>query len=88
MGQNPAAFAGNTIKNRLHHEIHQRQLQDLSTNDFSLIPSSIDSRGRRFMICGAQALKIWGTKNELFVYGPRNKPKQIMEGKGHPEIIA
>ena len=70
MGQNPAAFAGNTIKNRLHHEIHQRQLQDLSTNDFSLIPSSIDSRGRRFMICGAQVLKIWGPKMNCLSMGP------------------
>ena len=34
------------------------------------------------------ALKIWGTKNELVLYGSLNKPNQNMEGKRHPEISA
>ncbi len=34
------------------------------------------------------ALIIWGTKNELVLYGSLNKPNQNMEGKRHPEISA
>ena len=32
--------------------------------------------------------KFGGPKMNCLSMGPENKPKQIMEGKGHPEIIA